>query len=609
MPMIHSFYYTNYSMRLVHLFIWLLAATSTCVAQWVRQDILLKPGWNAVFLEVQPEPDDPDIIFDDLPIESVWQWNRTDRRVDFLKDPDEITPLDDEWSVHLPVSNPGRAARSLFSVSAGRALLVRLKGPREVVWSVTGRPVPLRPKWIPDSLNLVGVSVTPNTTHTFKSYFASSPAHRAMRVFRLDPSGKWTPLDPAGQGRERIESGRAYWVGISGSSDFFSPLSVETDQVRGMNFGTFVSELGLSVGNRGVSPDSVSIFAITSAKGGQPSVPLEVRQFDPARLKKGETLPAVSWIPLMNIGPLSLSPGEDVRLRMAVRRDQMKGLVDQPFESVLEVRDSMGTRAYIGVSALGNPRFAVKTSGLRGAKSVDTSGKNAFSGLWVGSASIRSVNHTGDRVDRESPRPVGREFEFRLIVHVDGKGQARLLQKVFICWKKSNDGPDGSSNGQHVLFADETAASAAGYIGTVLRDGVAVPRRISSPAFSFRKPVSITSVEGFGTGIAKCDISVGFDDPLNPFVHRPHPDHNNLDEQDPPKPLKVGEESFTINRSITLMFSNQDPTKSSAPGWGDTRIGGEYIEEITGVHAAKLSVKGIFLLNRASGISEITDLQ
>src|SRR4051812_48710424 len=31
-------------------------ALPTCHAQWMQQTIQLKPGWNAVFLEMQPEP-------------------------------------------------------------------------------------------------------------------------------------------------------------------------------------------------------------------------------------------------------------------------------------------------------------------------------------------------------------------------------------------------------------------------------------------------------------------------------------------------------------------------------------------------------------------------
>ena len=35
-------------------------------AQWTTQTISLKPGFNAVYLEVQPNPNDCDILFDGI---------------------------------------------------------------------------------------------------------------------------------------------------------------------------------------------------------------------------------------------------------------------------------------------------------------------------------------------------------------------------------------------------------------------------------------------------------------------------------------------------------------------------------------------------------------
>ena len=61
-------------------------------AQWVQQQIVLKPGWNAVFLEVDPNPADCDALFTGLPIESVWDWNRTSDTAQFVQNADSLLP-------------------------------------------------------------------------------------------------------------------------------------------------------------------------------------------------------------------------------------------------------------------------------------------------------------------------------------------------------------------------------------------------------------------------------------------------------------------------------------------------------------------------------------
>ena len=41
-------------------------------AQWAWQQIVLRPGWNAVFLEVDPAPEECAALFAGMPVESVW---------------------------------------------------------------------------------------------------------------------------------------------------------------------------------------------------------------------------------------------------------------------------------------------------------------------------------------------------------------------------------------------------------------------------------------------------------------------------------------------------------------------------------------------------------
>src|SRR2546430_989224 len=100
---------------------WLLIITVffgafTASAQWTNQTITLRPGWNAVFLEIQPEPRDSDTVFANLPVESVWLWNRRVKTVEFLSDPSQLLPGDPDWLTYLPPSHPSRAIMNLLVV-------------------------------------------------------------------------------------------------------------------------------------------------------------------------------------------------------------------------------------------------------------------------------------------------------------------------------------------------------------------------------------------------------------------------------------------------------------------------------------------------------------
>src|SRR5437762_5568389 len=48
--------------------VFLFLQSGTAFAQWVTQTITLNPGWNAVYLEVQPANSDCDAVFAGMPV-------------------------------------------------------------------------------------------------------------------------------------------------------------------------------------------------------------------------------------------------------------------------------------------------------------------------------------------------------------------------------------------------------------------------------------------------------------------------------------------------------------------------------------------------------------
>jgi hypothetical protein len=195
---------------------------------------------------------------------------------------------------------------------------------------------------------------------------------------------------------------------------------------------------------------------------------------------------------------------------------------------------------------------------------------------------------------------------------MDNDGNARLLQKVVQMFKPGTLKPDPnnvSNNivdqpGRLVLITDDNLIPQ--FTGAVLRDSQTVGRRVCSVAFSFSQPILLAASGGFGVGTFTCQVNLDYDDPLNPFKHRYHPDHDNLDALYLTK-LSEGVESFTVTRQIKMQFTSQDPDNLTVAGWGDDQLGGNYSEVISGLHNQPIYISGTFRLKRVSTVAVLND--
>jgi hypothetical protein len=179
-------------------------------------------------------------------------------------------------------------------------------------------------------------------------------------------------------------------------------------------------------------------------------------------------------------------------------------------------------------------------------------------------------------------------------------------------WKDGTTKPDPldptrqiiDSPGRFVLLTDETLAPS--FSGAALRDGLPVGRRVSSATFGFKTPLPLNGAGDFGGNTISAQVQMPYDDPLNPFLHRYHPDHDNLNERFEQK-LPAGIESFNVMRQVTLQFTAQPPDGLALAGWGDTQLGGTYQETIAGVHQRPIYVGGFFRLQKASAVASLND--
>jgi hypothetical protein len=297
----------------------------------VIQNFELKPGWNAVFLEVQPAPRDPATVFAGLTgLESVWTWLSKATTVEFIQDPSEALYGQPGWHAYFP-SGGTPFLTNLYAVLGNQAYLIKMSAAAS--WQVTGTPAMRKIKWMPDSFNMVGFHIDPNAPPTFAAFFAPSQAHAGQAMYRLNnQSGKWEFVqDPASAA---MGSGEAYWIYGEGISTYQGPLTADLPMSDGLHFGETLTRQTVTLTNRAYGTRTVSL----TLSG---HVVLEYREWN-------QTSGYFIWQTLQQMPPITLQPESSRNVWLRVRRDDMAvGLS----ESVLEITDDKGIRIRVPVSA------------------------------------------------------------------------------------------------------------------------------------------------------------------------------------------------------------------------------------------------------------------
>ena len=279
----------------------------------------------------------------------------------------------------------------------------------------------------------------------------------------------------------------------------------------------------------------------------------------------------VSKIPSIGIDSYST---HDLRVALTQSGELNEG---EGLDTAIEVSSSEGAVFYIPVRV----------------EPIDLS-ESRSNGLWVGRVIVDKVNFVSDSDVTQSkvPKPVQHPFEFRIILHWNEEGEqrvVRLLKQAFEMWD--------SSKKQKIVVTEQDDAE------KLVSEKRATPlRRIDSVVFSNREPILFNAAGIFGEELYSLsgEMNVEYDDDRNPFVHRYHPDHNNLDERYE-NVLPAGDESYSINREFKLKFTASPVNGALAPpGWGINTLGGHYEETITGAHKKSLVTSGIFLISKVS---------
>ncbi|MEO5332810.1 MAG: hypothetical protein H7839_12370 [Magnetococcus sp. YQC-5] len=200
-------------------------------------------------------------------------------------------------------------------------------------------------------------------------------------------------------------------------------------------------------------------------------------------------------------------------------------------------------------------------------------------GLWIGQIAIDKVNEVGS-TDTTTPKPVGKPFDMKMIVHSNASGVVNLLREVILMRQKSDQ--------TSVLLTNTAALSSTDYEGVVTRDGKLVGKRLSSAFFDYDTTLKTLPLTGsFATGTISGTLTLTKTHPTNPFRHRYHPDHKNDDAS-----------GITTTRDITISFAPVTTQNVSD-------VTGTYTETITGVHKIPIKLSGSITLNQVSTVSTL----
>lgn len=553
----------------------LLVAELAAAQDGVRtQTYELQPGWNAIFVEVIPEPSDMDAIFSGIPVEGVWGWFPPSGQIDFVDDPAQGLLDLEGWRGWFPRPRPESILSNVFGIQAHRAYLIELGGDAPVTLEIAGRPVNFDLEWTPDSFNLVGFPVDTSNPPSFGTFLTPSSAHTGQPIYRLSTAGEWQLLSSPFSAP--IRSGEAYWVYTSGNSDYQGPLEVDVGAFDGMEFSAALDELRLTIRNRGLSDAQMRVRTVPSST----AIPFLERGFTDSGAQIFTDLAVESSYPTI--------PGQDLFVHLGIRRAD---LTAERSEQLLEVTDGIGSRrfVFVGVTQFQPPDI------------------EPLAGLWIGDVTINEVSES--QTAGTEPTPVGEAFRFRILIHVNASGQARLLKEVTQMWKDGTTRPDSENPefqvvdvpGRFVWITDPSLIPS--YKGATLRDGVLVGLRVSTVAYDFPEH-DLPMTGTFGpSGQLDIVLTIPADAPTNPYKHRFHPDHDNLDAEF----LGPQIEAFDITRTFTLQFSSIHPAERPGPGWGSNELGGTFLETIEGMHRNPIHTKGSFLLTRVAATPRLND--
>lgn len=501
-------------------------------------------------------------------VEQVWQWNPAASTSTFTSSPSVPAQPDVLWHVWFRGSSTG----TLSQLTGNAAYLVKVAdGTASFNLSMVGKPLPPVLPWKSSGVNLVGFPTAPTGAPNFFNFFKYSVALKnGPTIFQyvggaLSDVAPKNPAMVTQPAATTVNRNQAYWIQSTAYTDFYGPLSITLAGPQGVDFGDKLVAMSIRLKNVTDPAQSRSLTATLTPRPsvtpptGQPAnagaVPLLIRgAFNPVT---GQ----FSYTPLS--APLtlaSLAPGESMDVVLAVDRSALGNNAGDVFQSLLRITDSLG---YTQVDL---PVRAVSTS---------------LAGLWVGVAVVNNVNQILGQTTTPAAAPSN--FPIRIILHRNAAGVTTLLQEVYL---------------------GDVAGTPTALSKLALDHNSTVTPSVRLSSASFRRDLVVSGAGQLAiSGTVNFSDTIGATDPTNPFYHKYHPDHDNLDAKF--QPITAGApESYAVTRAVKLTFAPPAPGDFD-PTWGSTTLGGTYSETLTGLRSQPIAVSGVFLLHLVANPSTL----
>ena len=382
------------------------------------QTLELAPGWNAVWLEVGPRdasglPARPETVFANAPtVRSVARFLPANHRMEFVQDPSSESLGSEFWLKWRRNSEIG--ANTLGAMPGNTAYLVENAADSPVSVTIAGDVAYHRYEWVPDSYNLFGVPIEGSNGPTFSEFFSPSTSHSPTQILRLT-AGKWVAVSAG----ERLRRGAAYWVFAKGGSSYQGPVPVLLTANAGvLNFGDHVTTSEIAAGNLAPTPSTLSIRRVSDDGLGLFNALTGQEIVDYALTTSGT-------------GSGTLAPLQSASLRLEARR---------PWTAAPPARENL----YLVTTTLASGSSCYQWLPVRASLPLTPTAASgtALKGLWVGDVTLAQATSLvagktpagtlgGPRLE-----PVRRPLTFRILLHVDAAGQARLLDHATLMKKR-----------------------------------------------------------------------------------------------------------------------------------------------------------------------------
>ena len=529
----------------------------------VRQNFVLKYGWNAVYVEVAPTQS-PDEVFADWPVKSVGFYDPAT----FLATRQFAQTWDSNGLSMNAVAMWHRdypEASQVQLIPAGTVCLVCSTNTADTAVSIVGVPAAPRITWhitnTNEVYNFVGFSLQEGESVSPNDYLNGFDGNLLKGGF-FKFSGRNPDRAPSiteVYSSTTVSDGDVLLVASDVQSDWSGALYVSP--MAGLDFGSDQSLAMFSVRNDGEDGRTVAIDMVCDPAYGEVSMPRSAVHIRDAAV----ALTNAAWIALSDEGSAVarkwLAAGETWRVEFGLDRAAFDtGARGRKFGALLRVTDVDGTsKMRVDVPLVG------ETSG------ESATSRTWSSGLWVANVAFDRIVTPGSPAETET----GGTANLRLPIHIDANGTVRLLQRVVSAGEVEADGT-------YVYRL---------YAGTATVPTTAnVAMRISAVCLPTELPVIESTGGTFSTNGVTFAFTVAGGGATSLLRHPLHPQHDGL-RWDFKTPAPSGDEfsnykgdvkpeTFSVQNEINLTFNlnggeapwNAELTKSGTCRWTLTNL-------------------------------------